>query len=259
MHINLDDETSYSYEMDLDKHKKKIIKHIFIDIKKIIELYDDYTIDIMIKLFIFYKKESNLKLKKNIEPYIELIIKLSNLDYVDQEEYFIIIFKLLQIFKIKDNVEKYIIKNINIKSSTLTSEENKKNFINITYFNNKIIILIDEIVKYNKIVEKILKINNDILDNERNIKYITVISEILCKELYINYSSIDAYSLINNLIKNAYKEIFIKKYDDTKKKIKYIYEDKINTNMILKYKINLDKKNINIMIDNFNKINNLLN
>ena len=36
MHINLDDETSYSYEMDLDKHKKKIIKHIFIDIKKII-------------------------------------------------------------------------------------------------------------------------------------------------------------------------------------------------------------------------------
>ena len=209
MHINLDDETSYSYEMDLDKHKKKIIKHIFIDIKKIIELYDDYTIDIMIKLFIFYKKESNLKLKKNIEPYIELIIKLSNLDYVDQEEYFIIIFKLLQIFKIKDNVEKYIIKNINIKSSTLTSEENKKNFI-----------LIDEIVKYNKIVEKILKINNDILDNERNIKYITVISEILCKELYINYSSIDAYSLINNLIKNAYKEIFIKKYDDAKKKNK---------------------------------------
>ena len=62
-----------------------------------------------------------------------------------------------------------------------------------------------------------------------------------------------------DLIKNAYKDIFIKKYDDTKKKIKYIYEDKINTNMILKYKINIDKKNIDTIIDNFNKINNLLN
>ena len=56
MHIDLNDENTYSYEMDLEKYKKKIIKQIFSDIKKIIDIYDEKTIDTMIKLFILEKQ-----------------------------------------------------------------------------------------------------------------------------------------------------------------------------------------------------------
>ena len=252
MHINLDDEISFSYEMDLDRYKKKIIREILNDLKKIYNFFDDKGNDMMIKLFILYKKEDN-KIKKYLEPYLDLVIKLSKLEYIDQEEYFSIIFKTIQIYKIKDKLEEHITNKINSKL-----EESNNKIIEIKIFNEKVTNFIEELKETNKIINKILKINDKIQDNERNIKNINQISVLLCKELYMKYDSEEAYSIISKVIKNMYKDIFKKKYDDTKKKIKFIYDDEINKTLVIKYKINFEKKNILKLLENFNKLNSIL-
>ena len=252
MHINIDDELSQSYDMDIEKYKKKIIKEILVDLSKIFEFFDDKVLDIIIKLFILYKKEEK-EIKKVIQYYLDLVIKLSKLDYIDQEEYFSIIFKVIQIYKSKEEIERYINSEINSK----LDEKNNK-IIDIEYLNNKIDNYINELKNSNKIINKILKINDKIQDNERNIKNINIISVLLCKELYMKYNSEEAYSLISKVIKNMYKDIFKKKYDDTKRKIRFIYEDEIHKTVVIKYKVNFNNNNIIKIIENINKLNNLL-
>ena len=70
---------NFIYHMDFDFIKTITIKNIFNEIDYLINMYNNELKDIIVKIFIYYKKYKN----KLFVSYINLIECLSKLEYID--------------------------------------------------------------------------------------------------------------------------------------------------------------------------------
>jgi hypothetical protein len=239
-------------EMDYNTYKNKIKNFIFEHFKLILEIFDENFNDNLVKLYILHKK--NLLENYHIE-FATLIIDfcnyLNSLNYIDQQEYFIVTLKLFNIFLFSFKIKKN-----SINSST--SDNNSINFNKVQLIGNKYIKLINiELLTKNifKCIELISK-NNIIIEifllfiNNKNKYYkknILLLSEKLSFDLFMYWSSNDLYKIITNntnITKNKlilslkkYKNDFINSYERNTNTLKKLYLDQTNSKLILKYRL----------------------
>ena len=233
MNVDINDSLLLVYNIDIDKHKNKIIDEMTKDINFIYSIIDAKCVDILIKIFIMYKREKKKKIKLLYEPYIKLILKLNKLEYIDINEYFLIIVKILYIIKMRDNIDTYI-----------NSYVNKNNIIvDIEYLNNIFDTIINKFAKDNSIINKLVEIQK----HENNADTITQLSILMSKELHAIYNPHTLYKLLSTIINiDNNKHKFIKTYKETCEKILYIYE---NDDMVIKkIKLNCNKNIINNLL-----------
>ena len=234
MDMNVDiNDSLLVYNIDIDKHKNKIIDEMTKDINFIYSIIDAKCVDILIKIFIMYKREKKKKIKLLYEPYIKLILKLNKLEYVDINEYFLIIVKILYIIKMRDKIDTHVNSYVN----------NNNNIVDIEYLNNIFDTIINKFAKDNSIINKLVEIQK----YKNNTDTIIQLSILMSKELHAIYNPYTLYKLLSTIINiDNNKHKFIKTYKETCEKILYIYE---NDDMVIK------KKKLNC---NKNIINNLL-
>ena len=256
-------------DIDYNTYKNKIKKYIFAHINLIYNMFDEEFIDNFVKLYILYKKDL---LEFNNKKYGKLLIDfysyLESVEYIDQEEYFLIIIKLLNIYIfIQEQKKNY---------SQVTSDDESIDFskvrligdkyiklINLELLNNKILDCINQISKENIIIEMfLLFINNK---NKHSKKNIIFIGEKLSFDFFMYWSPNKLYNiLINNInISNNMLIYSIKKYKNEFKKsynykvniLKEIYLEQINTKLFLKYKLIKNNKLFDELIKDINNVN----
>ena len=169
---NINNNIILVYNIDPDIYNKKIINELNKDINYICNIFDSICIDVIIKLFIMYKREKRSKYKKFYEPYIRLILRLKKMEYINIKDYFQIIINILRIIKKRSKIEKFIFLSYN---NDINNDSSNERYINITYLNNILIQVINIIAKDNLIVKNILDINENKKGN--NTDYIIKLSE----------------------------------------------------------------------------------
>ena len=226
---NINNNIILIYNIDADKYNKKIADELNEDLNSIYTIFDSICIDVLIKLFIMYKREKKSKIKKLYEPYIKLILKLKKMEYINVKDYLLFVINILHIIKKKDKIEKYILLNYN------DNKNNDDNYININHLNDTFTKIVNNIAKDNLIISKILDIHTN-----NNIDSIMQLSSILCSEFYYIYSAKEMYNVLKHVINiNSNKYEFIKNYIDVNEKLLYIYE---NDNYKIKnYKLECNK------------------
>jgi hypothetical protein len=238
---NINININFIYHMDFDFIKVITIKNIFNEIDYLVNIYNNKEIkDIIIKIFIYYKKYNN----KLFESYINLLECLSKLEYIDHYEYLKIIINIIQILLNRKKVE-LLINDFNTKL------DNKNDYINISNFNIKIKKFITSYLSSNNFLKNIilfLKNNNE--------EQINNISTLLATEYYMYYNGLEMYNLFCFLIKNG-KSKFIKNYDSIIEKINNL-NDNNNSIITKKYKYNFKNNNIKNLIETLIKINNII-
>lgn len=239
--INNNININFIYHMDFDFIKVITIKNIFNEIDYLVNIYNKEIRDIIIKIFIYYKKYKN----KLFESYINLIECLSKLEYIDHCEYLKIIINIIQILINRTKIE-LIINDFNIKL------ENKNDYINIRNFNIKI----KKFITINLFSNNLLKNIILFLNNQNDEEQINNISTLLATEYYMYYDGLEMYNLFCFLIKNG-KSQFIKKYDSIIEKINNL-NDNNNSIITKKYKYNFKNNNIKNLMETLIKINNII-
>lgn len=240
-------------DMEYNTYKKKIKKYIFEHIEIIFNIFTEEFNDNLIMFYILLKKkileEQNIKY---INSLIDIIKYMSSLEYIDQEEYFNIIIKLVNI-----NIL------INIMKKTQLNNKYLK-LIDFRIINDKIIECINLISKENVILELFLIfINKHNTNTQNNIIYM---SEKLSLDFFMYWSSEDIYELItknisskNNVLLMSlkkYKNEFINTYNQKSEILKKLYNDQINAKYSIKYKLNIKNKLFNELIKDMDSINN---
>lgn len=242
-------------DIDYDIYKKKIKKYIIEHFKIIFDLFNDEFNENVVKLYILLKK--NLLEEKYIK-YINLLIDfvsyLQNLEYIDQQEYFLMIMKLLNINilinNIKDDVDDNNLKNKkkhDLFNNVKIIGNKYVKLINLEYINNKINECLHTLSKNNIVVEIFLNILNN--ENSKNTKsQILFLSEKMSFDLFPYWSPHELYNIIiknvnsatNELYKSIkkYKDSFIKNYNQKTLVLKKLYIENIDIIYSLKYKIN---------------------
>ena len=95
-----------SYDIEYEKNEKIYIKHIFIELFLIKELFNTENVIEILKLFRYKNNNKYIKIFSNI-------FKMMSEEYINNYEYLIIIFDLLKLYKNKHNI---LIKNIDINN-----------------------------------------------------------------------------------------------------------------------------------------------
>jgi hypothetical protein len=229
------------YFMDIDHIKVFNIKNIFNEIDYLINMINKDLKDIIIKIFIYYKKYQN----KLFEYYINLIECLSKIDYIDQYEYIKILINIIQILLNCKKTE-LIINEFNKKMT------NENDFININKINKEIRKFINNFISTNYLLKYIILF----LKNHEDEKQLNNISTLLATEFYMYYNGLEMYNLFSFLIKN-HKSQFIKKYNSITETINHLYEESNNV-ITKKYKYNLKNNKIINLLEKLIKINNLI-
>lgn len=238
------------YNIDTDIYNKKIINELNKDINYICNIFDSTCIDVLIKLFIMYKRERNSKYKKLYEPYIKIILKLKKMEYINVKTYFQFVISILRIIKKRGTIEKFISLKYN---NDINNDSANDRYININYLNNILIQIVKNIAKDNLMVKNILDIQEN--KDSNNIDYIIKLSTFLCSEFYYIYNALEMYNVLKTVIsinRNGKNE-FIKNYNDTNEKMIYIYEDE--NSQIINYKLECNK---NLIFDILKKVKNIL-
>lgn len=236
MDMNVDiNDSLLVYNIDIDKHKNRINDEMTKDINFIYSVIDAKCVDILIKIFIMYKREKKKKIKLLYEPYIKLILKLNKLEYIDINEYFLIIVKILYIIRMRDKIDTHINSYIN--------NNNNNNIVDIEYLNNIFDTIINKLAKDNRIINKLVEIQKC----KNNIETITQLSILMSKELHAIYNPHTLYKLLSTIVNiDNNKHKFIKTYKETCEKILFIYE---NDDMVIKkIKLNCNKNIINNLL-----------
>ncbi len=237
--INLN--INFVYHMDIDHTKNLTIKSIFNEIDYLLNIFNNNELkDIIIKIFIYYKKYQN----KLLEPYINLIECLSSIDYIDQYEYLKIFINIILIL-INSKKTQLIINEFNKK---LIDE---KDLINVCKINKEIKKFINNFISTNYLLKYIILFikNNDV-------KILINISKILATDFHMYYDGLEIYNLFNFIIKE-HKWIFIKNYNSIIEIINNLYDDN-NQIITKKYKYNLKDNKIINLLEKLIKINNLI-
>ena len=223
------------FEYDKEEYKKIFIKKIYNEI----DLIDDiFSKDILIEILKVYKvSKNNNKFKYYINIFLK-IFKILSVEFIDQYEYYLLIFSFFKLIKLEKNILKDI-KTVN--------------------FNINLIIFYDKIKKYmNLLIKKsnLIKHINDINKKEINNIDLQYIFSSFSKDnsFYFNFNKIfDIF--IDSVSINEHNKNFIinnknnckKYYNETTNTIKDLY-GLDNTN---KYKNNdnIINKYINILIN----------
>ena len=256
-------------DIDYNIYKNKIKPYIFTHINLVYDMFDEDFIDNFVKMYILYKKDL---LESDYKTYGNLLIDLYNylkyIENIDQEEYFIIITKLLNIYilvleKINSDIQNISDdKTIDFGKVKLVGDKYIK-LINLELLNNKITNCIKQIGKENVVVEMfLLFIHNK---NKRSKKNIIFIGEKLSFDFFTYWDSNELYKIIttninvsNNRLLHAirkYKKYFFKSYTYKVNILKNIYFDQINTKIILKHKLIKDYKLFNELVKDISAIN----
>ena len=257
--INLID-INLIYDIDYLYYKKKLIKFIINDIELIYNFFNEEIRDILINIYILKKNNKILEDQfKIFQPIYDLLYLLNKLNYIDQDDFLLIIINLFKIKMISERInvffENFIFKelinyNLLIKSIiNLYDEISKKNILYITI--NKIINTQNkEIIIYElKNLAKNLCIDFFMYYNSQNF-FNKIINNILITDEIINNK--EYLNLIN--IFKVYKDLFINEYE--LHRIKYLEVYSIDE-FELKIKFKLKKKNIDNLVENLNIIRNI--
>jgi hypothetical protein len=257
-------------DIDYNTYKNRIKKYIFNHIKYIYDIYTEEYNDSFAKLYILNKKgllENDDK--KYCDMLIDLYNKLKEINCIDQEEYLILILKLLNIYIYINNTvdnQKKDDKEIDLKNVKMIGNK-YINLIDKTKINNKIHECIEKIRKDNIIMEIfILFIKKENKDTKNNIIFI---SEKLSIDYFMYWNSKEIYEIIKENINNSknrlltsikkYKNEFINTYNNKTEILRNIYVDVVNSKMTLKYKFIKENELFNELIKDINAIDNNIN
>ena len=223
------------FEYDKEEYKKIFIKNIYNEIDLIDNIFSK---DILIEILKIYKvSKNNNKFKEYINIFLK-IFKILSVEFIDQYEYYLLIFSFFKLIKLEKNILKDI-KTVN--------------------FNINLIIFYDKIKKYMNILVKKSNLINHINDiNKKEIHDIDLeyIFSSFSKDnsFYFNFNKIFDIFIDSVLINEKNKKFIVnnknnckKYYNETTNTIKDLY-GLDNTN---KYKNNdnIIHKYINILIN----------
>lgn len=227
------------FEYDKEEYKKIFIKNIYNEIDLIDNIFSK---DILIEILKIYKVSKNInKFKEYINIFLK-IFKILSVEFIDQYEYYLLIFSFFKLIKLEKNILKDI-KTVN--------------------FNINLIIFYDKIKKYmNLLIKKsnLIKHINDINKKEINNIDLQYIFSSFSKDnsFYFNFNKIFDIFIDSVLINEKNKKFIVnnknnckKYYNETTNTIKDLYgldntnKYKNNNNIIHKY--------INVLI-NINNI-----
>jgi hypothetical protein len=239
-------------DIEYNTYKKKMKKYIFEHMEMIFNIFTEEFNDNLIKLYILFKKDILVnEYKKYINLLVDLYKYLDSLEYIDQEEYFKTVIKLINIiifinnFKLDMSNDKYI------------------KLINLEIISTNIIGCVNLISKDNIITELFLVfINNHNTNSKNNIIFM---GEKLSLDFFMYWTSEEIYKLITNNIKThnnklllsikKYKNDFINTYEHKTNILKKLYIDQINTKYSLKYRLNKKNKLFDDLIKDIYNIN----
>jgi len=223
------------FEYDKEEYKKIFIKKIYNEI----DLIDDiFSKDILIEILKVYKvSKNNNKFKYYINIFLK-IFKILSVEFIDQYEYYLLIFSFFKLIKLEKNILKDI-KTVNFN-------------INLIIFYDKIKKYINLLIKKSNLIKNINNINKKEINNI-DLQYIFS-SFSKDNSFYFNFNKIfDIF--IDSVSINKHNKNFIinnknnckKYYNETTNTIKDLY-GLDNTN---KYKNNdnIINKYINILIN----------
>jgi hypothetical protein len=223
------------FEYDKEEYKKIFIKKIYNEI----DLIDDiFSKDILIEILKVYKvSKNNNKFKYYINIFLK-IFKILSVEFIDQYEYYLLIFSFFKLIKLEKNILKDI-KTVNFN-------------INLIIFYDKIKKYINLLIKKSNLIKNINNINKKEINNI-DLQYIFS-SFSKDNSFYFNFNKIfDIF--IDSVSINEHNKNFIinnknnckKYYNETTNTIKDLY-GLDNTN---KYKNNdnIINKYINILIN----------
>jgi|SaaInlStandDraft_5_1057022.scaffolds.fasta_scaffold02480_4 hypothetical protein len=227
------------FEYDKEEYKKIFIKNIYDEIDLINNMFSK---DILIEILKIYKVSKNNNKFKEYNNIFLKIFKILSVEFIDQYEYYLLIFSFFKLIKLEKNILKDI-KTVN--------------------FNINLIIFYDKIKKYmNLLIKKsnLIKHINDINKKEINNIDLQYIFSSFSKDnsFYFNFNKIFDIFIDSVLINEKNKKFIVnnknnckKYYNETTNTIKDLY-GLDNTN---KYKNNdnIIQKYINILI-NINNI-----
>ena len=223
------------FEYDKEEYKKIFIKKIYNEI----DLIDDiFSKDILIEILKVYKvSKNNNKFKYYINIFLK-IFKILSVEFIDQYEYYLLIFSFFKLIKLEKNILKDI-KTVNFN-------------INLIIFYDKIKKYMNLLIKKSNLIKNINNINKKEINNI-DLQYIFS-SFSKDNSFYFNFNKIfDIF--IDSVSINEHNKNFIinnknnckKYYNETTNTIKDLY-GLDNTN---KYKNNdnIINKYINILIN----------
>lgn len=223
------------FEYDKEEYKKIFIKNIYNEIDLIDNIFSK---DILIEILKIYKvSKNNNKFKEYINIFLK-IFKILSVEFIDQYEYYLLIFSFFKLIKLEKNILKDI-KTVN--------------------FNINLIIFYDKIKKYMNILVKksnLIKNINDINKKEIHDIDLEYIFSSFSKDnsFYFNFNKIFDIFIDSVLINEKNKKFIVnnknnckKYYNETTNTIKDLY-GLDNTN---KYKNNdnIIHKYINVLIN----------
>ena len=255
-------------DIDYNTYKKKIKVFIFEHLQLIYNIFTDDFNENLVKLYILFKK----KLLEDYHlKYINLLIDfcqyINKTEYIDQEEYFNIIIKLINIRIFinkleKPKSEKDDDKSIDFNKVQLIGDKYIK-LINFEIINDKIFECLNLISKENVIVEMFLVFVNK--QNRHSKRNIIFIGEKLSFDFFMYWSPDELYKKITTNINSTdskllssvkkYKNDFIKSYEHKTNILKKLYQDEINTKLVLKYKLLKNNELFNDLMKDLESIN----
>ena len=227
------------FEYDKEEYKKIFIKNIYDEIDLINNMFSK---DILIEILKIYKVSKNNNKFKEYNNIFLKIFKILSVEFIDQYEYYLLIFSFFKLIKLEKNILKDI-KTVNFN-------------INLIIFYDKIKKYINLLIKKSNLIKNINNINKKEINNI-DLQYIFS-SFSKDNSFYFNFNKIfDIF--IDSVSINEHNKNFIinnknnckKYYNETTNTIKDLY-GLDNTN---KYKNNdnIIQKYINILI-NINNI-----
>jgi len=136
------------FEYDKEEYKKIFIKKIYNEI----DLIDDiFSKDILIEILKVYKvSKNNNKFKYYINIFLK-IFKILSVEFIDQYEYYLLIFSFFKLIKLEKNILKDI-KTVNFN-------------INLIIFYDKIKKYINLLIKKSNLIKNINNINKKEINN----------------------------------------------------------------------------------------------
>lgn len=223
------------FEYDKEEYKKIFIKNIYNEIDLIDNIFSK---DILIEILKIYKvSKNNNKFKEYINIFLK-IFKILSVEFIDQYEYYLLIFSFFKLIKLEKNILKDI-KTVNFN-------------INLIIFYNKIKKYMNILVKKSNLINHINDINKkEIQDIDLEYIFSSFSKD---NSFYFNFNKIFDIFIDSVLINEKNKKFIVnnknnckKYYNETTNTIKDLY-GLDNTN---KYKNNdnIIHKYINVLIN----------
>ena len=223
------------FEYDKEEYKKIFIKNIYDEIDLINNMFSK---DILIEILKIYKVSKNNNKFKEYNNIFLKIFKILSVEFIDQYEYYLLIFSFFKLIKLEKNILKDI-KTVNFN-------------INLIIFYDKIKKYINLLIKKSNLIKNINNINKKEINNI-DLQYIFS-SFSKDNSFYFNFNKIFDIFIDSVLINEKNKKFIVnnknnckKYYNETTNTIKDLY-GLDNTN---KYKNNdnIINKYINILIN----------